>query len=198
MAEVIVDHVRRLEFDVVVPGDKLVVTTGKDDEAWQYDFEVNDKKVNWPMGMLSAINPDGQSAEPVPFAMHGCGRWTTPKENPVQEYWGRAFTPYYDGLIVGSFMWGRFEGQPDRHSFTAPGQEISDIARTPYRSNTLLQILDAGEPKAVKQIKESLVDYHLPIAEKDIRTTLKELLVAKRISILHRRVQLYQINPSST
>lgn len=117
-----------LEFKNLAAGDVLTVTTGVGDEAWDYYFVV-DEPGRWPKCRLDVRNPDGDEVGEISFEIHGCGRWTNRQQNPVQDQ-ERAFTPYYDGLRIGSFMWGKFEGAENRSSFDKPGQEISYISHT--------------------------------------------------------------------
>ncbi len=129
MSERLVERIERLEFSTVKPGDVLHITTGTGEEAWKYDFTVDDASTIWPDGTLKVINPSGEEIGPVPFALHGCGRWTDRRQNPVQTQ-ERGFTPYYKGLIVGSFLWGKSPEAADRLVFDKPGQEISEITIT--------------------------------------------------------------------
>lgn len=117
---------KRLEFVDVKPRDIIRITTGVGSEAWEYSFDVEETKGRWPTGYLGAVMPDGTELPVIPFSLHGCGHWTTRKQNPVQTQ-ERAFSPYYDGLIVGDFMWGMRPGESERDAFIEPGQEISSI-----------------------------------------------------------------------
>lgn len=192
MSELITDHVKRLEFSDVQTGDIIDVTTGIDDSAWNYKIDVTKSGV-WPSGNLVATKPSGRSSKPVPFQLHGCGRWTTPAQNPVQKQPGIAFTPYYQGLIVGSFLWGKIEGQAERLAFVEKGQEISDIAHSPYRENTVLGILNSyEEPLSVKSMTKSAANLPIQLSERDIRETLKNLISRGHVSLLRKNVQLFQ------
>lgn len=120
---------KRLEFSDVKMGDMIHITTGVGDQALHFDFLVEQPKDKdgWPTGVLSARMPDGTELPAAEFSLHGCGQWTTRAQNPVQTQ-ERAFTPYYDGLVVGSYFWGaQPTEQGDRIAFTEPGQEISAI-----------------------------------------------------------------------
>jgi hypothetical protein len=50
-------------------------------------------------------------------------------QNSVQKQ-DRAFTPYYEGLIIGQFLMGKSPEQSDRLVFDNRGQEISEITVT--------------------------------------------------------------------
>lgn len=157
MSEVLTDTVQQLAFSSVLAGDLIGITTGTEDEAWLYEFTAEDTSHLWPSGQLRATTPSGEGIGPLPFELHGCGRWTTQRQNPVQKQTGLAFTPYYEGLIVGSFLWGKEPGAADRLVFDKPGQEISSITLTPFRENLLLGVLgEAGQPLTVSQIIEAL------------------------------------------
>ncbi len=117
----------RVEFRDLTVGSILWVTAGQAEDAWQYCFKVEDVSDKWPDGQLTVINPDEEEVGTFPFSLHGCGRWTDRKQNPVQDQ-ERAFTPYFDGLIVGSFLWGKHPDHQERLVFDKPGQEISHIA----------------------------------------------------------------------
>jgi hypothetical protein len=129
MGEELTEKIERLEFSTVAPGDVIHITTGIDDEAWIYDFTVSDTSTARPNGTLKATMPDGTEVGSISFALHGCGRWTDRRQNPVQSQ-DRAFTPYYEGLITGSFLWGKSSVSAERWVFDKPGQEISKITIT--------------------------------------------------------------------
>jgi hypothetical protein len=118
--------VQRFEFEDLKQGDLVHITTGIDNDAFRYEFQVEETSTLWPKGTLKEIKPDGSEVGPFPFSMHGCGHWTTRAQNPVQDQ-PRAFTPYYEGLIVGRFFWGAMPGDRERLTFDKPGQEISAI-----------------------------------------------------------------------
>lgn len=126
MSEQIHDRIERLEFSSIQAGDLIKIATGTGEETWRYDFIVQNVNDLWPEGKLTATRPDGEEVGPVPFSLHGCGKWTTPEQNPVQTQ-SRAFTPYYDGLIVGLLLWGKSPASGERIIFDKPGQEISEI-----------------------------------------------------------------------
>lgn len=192
-AETLVENMQRLEFKVLCAGDTLDITTGRDDEAWKYNFLVKDAAY-WPSGTLKEVNPDGETTGFFEFAMHGCGRWTDRRQNPVQTQ-ERAFTPYYEGLIVGSFMWGKLEGAANRSSFDKRGQEISEITRTPYRENAVLQAMGSQiGPVSVRQIAELIQDAKPPIDERDLRTTLGGLAGTGLVSELRKKVLKYELS----
>ena len=193
MAEVLVERPDRLDFNVLYLGDKLSITTGHDTDAWIYGFDAKDVS-RWPTGNLLAINPKGEESELVEFELHGCGRWTDRKQNPVQKQ-DRAFTPYYDGLIVGNFLWGRLVGQPNRVVFDKPDQEISAIARTPHRENAVLQaIANQVGPTSVRQIVELIEDTLPIIEERDVRLTLTRLISSGLVSQLRKKVLQYELS----
>jgi hypothetical protein len=194
MANFIVEQPTRLEFDAVHVGDSLVISTGVDDAAWHYDMTVTEMR-HWPTTDLIAYTPGGEATEAVPFELHGCGRWTTQRQNPVQRQTGLAFTPYYNGVIVGDFMFGRLAGQTDRVRFDHAGQEISAINHTPYRENTVLDILrEQGAPVGIKDILKEVVAFPFGIAERDVRTTLRGLIESGHVSLLKKRVQLFELS----
>ncbi len=116
----------RLEFSDAKPGDTIHLVTGQGEEAWRYDFVVETIEGTWPTGVLYTTMPDGTVLPPTPFTLHGCGRWTNRNQNPVQTQ-ERAFSPYYDGLVEGSYFWGVLPGTRDRYAFDKPGQEITSL-----------------------------------------------------------------------
>ncbi|MCA9324723.1 hypothetical protein KDA23_01470 [Candidatus Saccharibacteria bacterium] len=169
----IADSKQRLEFDILHPGDRIDITTGEGEEAWHYDFQV-DQAAYWPIGTFRAISPSGDEATANGFALHGCGRWTTRRENPVQSQ-ERGFTPYYEGLIVGSFMLGKMSGEKDRAVFDR--QRIRGITHAPYRINQLFLALAANAGRtSVKQAVEFVRDAQQPMSEIEIRATLRDLV----------------------
>jgi hypothetical protein len=101
MTELITHETQRLEFESLHSGDFVQITTGVDESAWRYDFNVA-RAGYWPEGTIIAISPEAEKSEPMEFALHGCGRWTSRRENPVQKQ-ERGFTPYYSGIIVNSY-----------------------------------------------------------------------------------------------
>lgn len=129
MSEQLKDRVEILEFSTIKPGDVVHITTGAGDEAWKYEFTVTDNLATWPDGTLKATSPDGTELHSMPFALHGCGRWTNRLQNPVQKQ-ERGFTPYSDGLVIGSFLLGKSPTHGERLVFDKPGQEISEISVT--------------------------------------------------------------------
>jgi len=176
MVEILKENPNRLEFETLYPGDELVITTGLADEAYRYDFAVNSTAGRWPSGTLKETNPAGAVVGPFDFELHGCGDWTTRQQNPVQDQ-RIAFTPYYEGLIVGRFMWGKPPGAGDRLVFDRPGQKITEITHIPFRENTLLQYLGAQAGAAtVKQIVEFTEELTHPLTERDVRATLAGLV----------------------
>jgi hypothetical protein len=166
----------RLEFDRLHEGDQLQIVTGQGDEAWNYSFLVKNTEARWPVGSLSAINPDGTAEPYIGFALHGCVRHTTRSQNPVQTQ-RTALTPYYDGLVIGNFMWGKFEGEDDRAVFDKAGQEISQITRNPYRENAIIDLLGSHVgANTVRLMAYYIINENLPkITEKDIRQTARDL-----------------------
>jgi hypothetical protein len=200
MAETIIETHRRLEFNTLFPGDSLTITTGVDTEAWNYGFTVLTNGY-WPHGTLEATNPRGDRSEPIDFELHGCGRWTTRKQNPVQTQ-EIGFTPYYHGLIVGDFMWGRTEGVPDWIRFDKPGQEISNIIRAPYRENRALRILgDHAGAMSVKQVLEvingeepkAIRDYAAELSKSEVRSVLGNLVALGYVSLQKKNVQKFSL-----
>lgn len=201
MAELISYDTQRLEFETFHSGDTIQITSGQQEAAWRYDFSVEYAK-HWPEGTIIAVSPSGEESLPMEFSLHGCGRWTSRRENPVQKQ-ERAFTPYYDGLIVGNFLWGRPIGDRDRIVMDKPGQEISGLVRVPYRENAVYQVLsEHEEPVSVRQVMATLEEYAPPfsienlryqIAERDVRSTLKLLIEQKRIQLLKGKVQRFDL-----
>lgn len=189
---VITESVKRLEFSTLHLHDHLKIITGQDEESWQYYFRVN-KVGRWPHGQITATTPGGQTTETYGFELHGCGIWTDRRQNPVQTQ-NYAFTPYYDGLIVGDFMFGKFDGATDRSRFDKPGQQISEIVHTPYRENALLQILgNAAAALSVKQIEGKLPLEDPTFKTKEVRETLKKLAAAELVSFIQKRTQLFEL-----
>ena len=123
MSEAIADNLDRVEFSELKPGDSLVITTGTGDEVFEYRFDVDSLDQSLPAGVLTETQPDGTVSGSMPFSLQGCGRWTTREQNPVQRQ-TRAFTPYFDGLIVGDYMIVAIQVQTgrDRLIFDRPGQ----------------------------------------------------------------------------
>lgn len=125
----------RIEFSQLRNGDTLHITLGETEEAFRYEFVVDDVSEKWPNGTLKEIRPDGTIVGPLPFSLRGCGIWTTPRENPVQngdvlagkshqEY---AFSPYYEGLITGHYLWGRSPDATEPIVFDKEGQHITSV-----------------------------------------------------------------------
>jgi hypothetical protein len=197
MTEQLVSNVARLEFDVLRPGDHLQITTGRDDEAWKYDFAVELLEPKWPSGSLSATTPDGTAVDPLNFEMHGCGQYTTRRQNPVQQQMGIAFTPYYDGLITGSFLWGKFGGQIERSVFSNKGQEINQIIHTPLRENALLAELATAGALSIAQIADRVrLEQQPNLTKTALRETLTGLIKSGHISLLQKKVQLFELTES--
>lgn len=200
MAEIITYDTQRLEFETLYTGDAIQITTGQDEAAWQYDFDVEQTK-HWPEGTIIATSPLGEKSEPMKLALHGCGMWTNRRQNPVQTQ-ERGFTPYFDGLLVGQFILGLPSGDRERIVMDRPGQEISKLNRVPYRENTIQQaVSEQQEPASVKQImakiEENLPEYSIEslkyqISEKDVRETLRTLIEQKRIQLLKGKIQRFE------
>lgn len=188
----LIEKTNRLEFEVLHAGDELSVVTGHGDEAWRYSLTVQNAR-RWPSGPFTAHDPEGSPTGPYDFEIHGCGQWTTRAQNPVQKQ-EIAFTPYFDGLLVGRFMLGKFIGEQDRAVFDKPGQEISEILRIPYRENTILEIL-GGQAGAisVREIVEAVGERSPQLEEGDIRKTLKKLTGSKQVSELRKKTLRYQL-----
>ncbi len=198
MSEQLVENLRYLSFSDLRPRDSLQITTGIDDSAWKYKFLVNDV-ASWPSGTLQATPPNGIETDVIPFELHGSGRWTTREQNPVQTQ-DKAFSANYDGLSVGSFLWGKVIGQTNRVVFDQPGQEISDIALTPFRENSILHSLGSQLGAiSVKQIVEGLADNNLPTLEdREVRATLARLIKLGRVSMTQKKVQLFELLPTES
>lgn len=127
MSEQLTERIERLEFKAVHSGDVIHITTGVGDEAWGYDFEVTGASTIWLDGTLRATNPDGMEVGPAPFALHGCGRWTDRRQNPVQVQ-ETAFTPVYGRLVLGLFLYGKDPATGGLFTFGNPGQEITRLS----------------------------------------------------------------------
>ena len=123
-----VEVLDKLELSSLKVGEVVEITTGMDEEAWQYTFTVENTGSQWPKGKLVATSPTGKPSQPVGFHFHGSGRWTDRSQNPVQTQ-DRGFTSYYDCLYRGEYMVGKFEGATDRSVFDKKGQEIAKITR---------------------------------------------------------------------
>lgn len=126
MSENLKEPIDRLELENLRQGDVLHITLGSGEGAFQYKFTI-EKQGKWPIGYIIETAPDGTSNEGQ-FALHGSGRWTAQRENPVQKQ-QRAFTSYFDSLNVGDFMIGAVPGAGlgERLVFDKPGQEITRI-----------------------------------------------------------------------
>lgn len=109
-----------LEFETLQEGDQILITTGTGEDAWTYEFSVEDATDKQPSGSLVAVNPQGQRTAPIHMFLHGCGRWTRPERHPVWE-------PYYDGIIVGHYLIGQPDSAYERWVFDRANQEISAI-----------------------------------------------------------------------
>ena len=118
----------KLELESLKVGEVVEITTGKDEEAWQYTFTVEDTVSQWPQGKLVAATPTGEITQPVGFHLHGSGSWTDRSQNPVQTQ-DRGFSSYFDRLYRGEYMVGKFEGETIRSIFDKKGQEITKITR---------------------------------------------------------------------
>lgn len=126
MSEFTPNTIDRLDLSDLKKGDVIEITLGSGSEAFKYSFTV-ETQARWPIGFLEEVSPDG-TINNGQFCLHGSGRWTTKKENPVQDQ-QLAFTSYFDSLNVGSFMVG---AAPEAHTserlvFDKPGQEITQI-----------------------------------------------------------------------
>lgn len=192
MSERLVENHYRIEFETLNPGDELTIKTGLEADTWNYDFKVENTE-HWPTGKLKAMSPTGTVSEPMDFEIHGCGQWTNRRQNPVQTQ-ELAFTPYYEGLIVGSFMWGRFVGDEDRVVFDAKGQEISSLSRTPYRENAILRALsEEDDALSVKQITEAIKGETPKIIDREVRLALSGLVKTGRVATYRRNVFLFKL-----
>lgn len=119
------EKIERLSLDQLKTGDTVTITTGIDDDAWKYEFQVEEAS-QWPKGKLKGTAPDGSETGSVDFSLHGAGTWTTRQQNPVQKQ-ERGFTSYFDSIYLDGFMIGQFDGQEDRAVFDNPGQQITCI-----------------------------------------------------------------------
>lgn len=194
MTQPLVHDAERLEFDVLHQGDLLQITTGFDPDAWHYDFSVYNAVRHWPSGTLTVTNPSGEVTPAHEFSAHGCGRYTTQRQNPVQQQSGLAFNPYYDGLIVGSFLWGKFTGEPERTVFK---DEIRKLLHTPYRENSVLRALatEAG-PLSVSDVVELVnegTEARYYIEKTDVRSTLHTLTNLGRVSLVQKKIQFFKL-----
>jgi hypothetical protein len=121
------DQVDQLMLNEMWPGDVIKIVTGSDYEAWEYEFTVTETPHRWPVGKLVATSPDGVVSPTIDFELHGAGRWTDRRENPVQTQ-QRAFTSYFQHIYLKGYMVGKIVGETDRLIFDKPGQEITQIS----------------------------------------------------------------------
>lgn len=93
-----------LEFTTTDKNDPRAHTPflNKEEEIWTYLFYVTEPG-KWPKGNLWAISPSGEISEQLQTSFHGCGRWTTQKQNPVQKQTGLGFTPVWGELVVDCY-----------------------------------------------------------------------------------------------
>jgi hypothetical protein len=200
MAEQLIHSVDKLWFDAVNVGDQIRVVTGISDEAWQYDFIVDEShktqynKYPQPHCRMVATNSAGDYTNPFGFQLAGCGRWTNRRQNPVQKQ-EHAFTPCTQGLLKGDFMYGKVDGQSDLSVFDKTGQEISQVFHTPFRENAVLRALGGHAiPRSVNQVIKSVTDNEAwAIEPKDVRATLEKLVKAGRVNFLQKKVQLFEL-----
>lgn len=196
MTEVLIERKDRLEFSLLNPGDLLTITTGNEPEAWIYNF-ITHQASRWPTGSFQAFNPTGEESEALEFELHGSGNWTNRRQNPVQTQ-DRAFTACYEGLRVGNFLLGRVVGQKDRLVFDKPRQQISELALTPYRKNTILQALGAhADAMSVRQMVEAIDNASPHLEERDIRDTLAQLVSLGLIEQHRKKVLQYELAEAS-
>jgi hypothetical protein len=121
------EQIDRFMLDEAKEGDVITIVTGTDDEAWEYQFSVNDASQRWPVGTLVATSPDGTVSPTIDFELHGAGTWTDRRQNPVQtQQW--AFTSYFQHIFLKGIMVGKIAGESDRLVFDKPGQEITRIS----------------------------------------------------------------------
>jgi hypothetical protein len=128
MLEQLGERIERLELERLHVGDAVHVTTGIGDEAFHYEMSIQTAG-RWPTVLFKEIRPDGSEVGPFPAEIHGSGRWTTRRQNPVQDQ-DRAFTSYWDSLSIGCFMAIKNPNDPmgQRLVFDKPGQEITNIS----------------------------------------------------------------------
>ena len=128
MSEQLIERITRVEFAELELRDKVRIITGTGEDAYTYDFVVSELG-RWPLGVFTETRPDGSMTEPAQVELHGCGSHTTRDQNPCQDA-EKAFTPYWDGLIVGKFMVianPAVQGPESRLFFDYQGQEITEI-----------------------------------------------------------------------
>jgi hypothetical protein len=111
--------------------DLLRITTGSGEEAYQYNFFV-EQAGQWPTGLLEEVKPDGSRSEPLRFTLQGAGSWTDRHQNPVQTQ-QTAFTSYFVSIYIGGFMVGSdpSDSTVNRIIFDKPGQGITGIELNP-------------------------------------------------------------------
>lgn len=88
----------------VEQGQVIRLVAGEGKEVYRYDFEVLTPGEK-PECIITQTNPDGSRVGGSLVKLEGTGRWTTQKENPVQEQWSRkAFTIGWGTLHVGGLV----------------------------------------------------------------------------------------------
>lgn len=126
------EEVDRLELGGLAVGDVVHITTGRDEGAFHYEFEV-EHIGEWPEGLLKETRPDGSTVGPAPILVHGSGEWTDRSQNPVQKQ-DRALTIAFGSLIKGKFLVTAIPSvgsAGQRLVFDKNGQEITTISHTP-------------------------------------------------------------------
>ena len=126
------EEVDRLELGGLAVGDVVHITTGREEDAFHYEFEV-EQTGEWLQGLLQETRPDGSIVGPAPILLHGSGLWTDRSQNPVQKQ-NRALTIAFGSLIKGQFLVTAIPSvgsTGQRLVFDNDGQEITTISHTP-------------------------------------------------------------------
>ncbi len=87
----------------------------------------------------------------------------------------------------------------DRVIFDKHGQEISEIAHTPYRENAVLQALgDHVGTMSVREMVELTADSSPQLQERDIRKNTAGLVKSGHVSQLRKKVIRYKLTKLSS
>lgn len=127
---------QRVNLSDLVIGETVHVTAGENpEERYKYSFTVL-KQGEMPLCELVQQNPDSSSIGPAKAILKGVGRWTTPRENPMQRadwFIGRptqdkAMTIGYGVLYLGGYLIisepGNYTGDVLRLEPTTSGLEL--------------------------------------------------------------------------
>jgi hypothetical protein len=126
----------RLILEAVRVNQVITVLTGEGRQDFRYRFVVK-KAGELPLGLLFQKNPDGLEVGPGDASLLGCGRRTTPRENPMQRvdwFIGRptqevALTIGWGVLYVGGCAVVRDPNSPD-NTFYELQPVVTDIQLT--------------------------------------------------------------------